>query len=612
MSARQRDAAEAASKQEDLASRSLRARVAGWFVFLGLAWTLPWNTQAAGLTSSLDRNVVPVGESVTLSLTFNGVNPGGAPNLPPIPNVQVAPNISQSSQLTIENGQQTARFTFNYTLVALQPGDVTIPAMQVPIGNQMVASQPLTLKILPANAAAGTPSSPTNLAFLRLIVPKTNVYVGEPFGVEIHLYVQAAKDVRMPQLRAEGFSLSAIPQPTQTRTQVGGAVYDLVMFRLTATAARSGSLTLGPVEEFLRILIPVNNPRRSRDPFESFFGFGGPRYQELPTTLKSEAVAMQVLPLPSQDIPESFNGAIGNYRLLVNAGPTNLGVGDPITVRIQIAGQGPLDAITLAPQPQWREFTSYPATAKLETSDDMGLQGSKTFEQVLIPQNHEIKALPPFQFSFFDPNARGYRTLTGPAIPLSVHPTATSAPPPVLTNGLVAAGAPPADDIVHIKPRLELAAGPLLLSRPWFLGVQGVPMLLWLGLLVRRNRVEALANNPRLRRQREVTARIRGGMHELRGLAEGRQSEQFFALFFRLLQEQLGERLDLPGSAITEAIIDQRLRGGQLGDAALQALQDLFQTCNLARYAPVQSSQELAALLPKLESVLRDLRQLKA
>ena len=36
-------------------------------------------------------------------------------------------------------------------------------------------------------------------------------------------------------------------------------------------------------------------------------------------------------------------------------------------------------------------------------------------------------------------------------------------------------------------------------------------------------------------------------------------SDEFFAVLFRLLQEQLGERLDLPASAITEAVIEERL-----------------------------------------------------
>ena len=187
------------------------------------------------------------------------------------------------------------------------------------------------------------------------------------------------------------------------------------------------------------------------------------------------------------------------------------------------------------------------------------------------------------------------------------------APPPLLTNANAPA-APPADDIIHIRPRLELAGAtaPLLMFQPWFLGLQGVPALCWLGLFVWRKRREALASNPKLRRQREVAQRVREGLKQLRAEGEAQKSAEFFATLFRLLQEQLGERLDLPASAITEAVIDERLRGRALPDATLKALHELFQTCNAARYAPIQSRQELAALLPKLEGVLNDLKNLKA
>ena len=580
------------------------------FLLVVLQFALLGAASGAGFSTSLDRNVVPVGESVTLNLIFDGVSPSATPSLPQLPNLRVA-GVNQSSQFSFVNGQQTSQLTYSYTLIPTQPGDITIPGMQVVANGQTLTSHPLALKIVPANAAAAN-NSPTNLAFVRLIVPKTGVYVGEPFAVEIQLYVQTAKDLRMPQLRAEGFSLSQIPQPSQTRTQVGNAIYQLLVFRLVATAARSGPLVLGPVEQYLKILVPAANPRRSRDPFDSFFGFGGPSYQELPTTLTSESVSMKVLALPLQNVPPTFNGAIGTYQLGVTAGPTNLGVGDPITVRVQITGRGALDAVTLPPQPEWRDFTSYPPTAKLQTTDDLGLEGTKTFEQVLAPQNHEIKLLPPVQFSFFDPTTKGYRTLTGPAIQLSVRAGPTTAAPPSLTNA--APGMPPAaDDIVHIKPRLEFGAtaAPLLLARPWFLALQGLPAFLWVSLLLWRKRREALANNPRLRRQREVAQRVRDGLKELRACADARKSDEFFAALFRLLQEQLGERLDLPASAITEAVIDQRLRGGRLNDATIQGLHELFQTCNLARYSPVQSSQELAALIPRLETALRELQRLE-
>ena len=153
---------------------------------------------------------------------------------------------------------------------------------------------------------------------------------------------------------------------------------------------------------------------------------------------------------------------------------------------------------------------------------------------------------------------------------------------------------------------------PPLVQQPWFLALQGVPVLALVSSVIWRKRKETLANNPRLRRQRQVAQLVREGLQQLQRLAAENKSDEFFATLFRLLQEQLGERLDLPASAITEAVIDERLRPRGVPAETLASLHELFQTCNLARYAPIKSSQELAAIIPKLESVLNQLRELKA
>jgi hypothetical protein len=46
-------------------------------------------------------------------------------------------------------------------------------------------------------------------------------------------------------------------------------------------------------------------------------------------------------------------------------------------------------------------------------------------------------------------------------------------------------------------------------------------------------------------------------------------------------------------------------------EATLASLRELFQTCNLARYAPIKTSQELAAIIPRFEAVVRELQALK-
>jgi hypothetical protein len=193
---------------------------------------------------------------------------------------------------------------------------------------------------------------------------------------------------------------------------------------------------------------------------------------------------------------------------------------------------------------------------------------------------------------------------------LTIRPSISAAAPPLLTNtSSQPAPPPPIDDIVHIRARFEPIAmvRPPLVQQPWFLALQAVPVVAWLGLFITRKRKETLANNPRLRRQREVAARVREGLRELPEQAAARRTEDFFGTVFRLLQEQLGAQLDMPASGITEAVIEQRLQDRNLPSSTLAQLQELFQACNQARYAPQRTSEELSSYIPRVQNVLRDL-----
>jgi hypothetical protein len=173
---------------------------------------------------------------------------------------------------------------------------------------------------------------------------------------------------------------------------------------------------------------------------------------------------------------------------------------------------------------------------------------------------------------------------------------------------------PPQQDILPIKEQSGALtpAGPPLLTRPAFLAAQSLPVLAWLAAFVWRKRTDSLANNPRLRRQRRVAQLVREGLNDLRRFADENNSDEFFATLFRLLQEQLGERLDCPASSITEAVIDERLVLLGAPETTLAGLRELFQLCNQARYAPLRSSGELAAVIPQFENAVRELQQVNA
>ncbi|HVM46756.1 MAG TPA: BatD family protein [Candidatus Acidoferrum sp.] len=580
---------------------------------------MPALLRAASFTATLDRDTVAVGESVTLSLKFEGGSPSQMPSPPSMPNLQIMSSGS-SRNINIVNGQFSSTLSQDFVLTPMQPGEYTIPPMRAQIGGQVFTTPALKLTALKPSASAENPAA-QQLAFFKLFVPRKEVYLGEVFEVEFRVYVregvanaegimQSFEQYGGCPIKAEDVTLLKTAHANRRRMQVGNGVYSVATLVTAVSPVKPGKITLNSMDVNLTLQLPSAN--RRRDVFDPFGMFQ--QVEERRVALVADPETVTVLPLPRENVPPSFTGAVGSYTMAVTAGPTNVATGDPVTIKVQITGHGALDALTL-PQPgDWRDFKTYPPTSKVETTDPLGMQGTKTFEQLVVPQTTDIKALPPVSFSFFDPAQKQYRTLTQPGLPLVVRPGSSAPAPMVLATTRPAQDTPPpAQDIVHIKPHLGTLAqvGPPLAQQPWFLGLQAVPLLAWLAALVWRKQTERLANNPRLRRQRQVAQTIRKGLLELQQLAAQNKSDEFFAMLVRLLQEQLGERLDLPASAITEAVIDERLRPLGIPETALAQVQELFQLCNLVRYAPLRTSQELAAVIPKLEAVLRDLKEIK-
>ena len=586
-----------------------------------LPWFGPLPLSAASFTATLDRETVAVGESATLSLSFEGGEPKSIPVPPAIPNLQITDQ-GNSRNISIVNGQMTSSISQRFALTPTQPGNYTIPALKAEVNGQIQTSQPLKLTaVKPAASVGGNDGEP--LAFLKLFVPKKEVFVGEVLSVELQVYIRdgVANAERLLQnldefggspLKAEGFSVLKTAHAQRRRARAGNATYSVATLVTALMPVKTGPLTISSIDITLPLQIPQPNQRR-RDPFFDPFGMF-PQVEERRVALAADTETLTALALPKENVPTNFNGAVGNFSLSLTAGPTNVAMGDPVTVRIQISGRGALDSLSLPEQSAWRDFKTYPPTAKVETTDGLGLQGTKTFEQVVVPQKDEIKALPPASFSFFDPDQKSYRVLTQPSVPLVVRPSGSMPAPAMAAAGRGGQdNAPPEQDIVDIKQRLGTMAQitPPLVQQRWFLALQGLPVLAWISALVWRKRADQLANNPRLRRQRYVTHLVHEGLDELRRLAQQNKSDEFFATLFRLLQEQLGERLDLPASAITEAVIEERLRPRAVPETILGPLHELFHTCNFARYAPIRTSQELAAVIPKFEAVVGLLQGLK-
>jgi len=105
---------------------------------------------------------------------------------------------------------------------------------------------------------------------------------------------------------------------------------------------------------------------------------------------------------------------------------------------------------------------------------------------------------------------------------------------------------------------------------------------------------------------------VTAGKSDLKKFAAENKPDEFFATLFRLLQEQLGERLDCPATAITENVVEENSILRAAPEATRAALREQFQLCNQARYAPVRGTSELNSVAAQFEKLLDELQNLKA
>ena len=364
-------------------------------VLLLMLWSAPSALCAASFTATLDRENVTVGESATLTLKYEGGQPRSFPAPPALPNLQIAGG-GTSQNISIVNGEYSASISQVFALTPTQPGEFIIPALKAEIGGQVLTTQPLKLTAVKAPTSAADTAG-DKLAFFKLFVPKKEVFVGEILEAEFQVYVRdgLANGDRILQyfnqfegcpLKAEGFSIIKTAHAQLRRARAGNSTYGVATLVTSLSPVKTGSLTINTMEMTVVLQIPLPNQRR-RDPFDPMGFFQQMQVEERRVTLTAEPVTLTALPLPKENIPANFNGAVGNYSMTLSAGPTNVAAGDPVTVKVQISGRGAFDSLALPEQSAWREFKTYPPTTKVDTTDALGLQGTKTFEQVVVPQN---------------------------------------------------------------------------------------------------------------------------------------------------------------------------------------------------------------------------------
>jgi hypothetical protein len=590
-------------------------KIIALIVGLTAAATLLAPARATAITATLQPNRIALGDSALLTVNVRGQQASPV-HLGRVDDLDIEP-AGESTTMQINNGAVSSTASYQYSVTPRRAGSFTIPA----ISAGGATAQPIGFRVDPGSGRGGAlPGqsygstrlpAPNQLqddapvdakgqpAFLRIIVPKQSLYVGQIVPVQVKAYFRAGTSASLdglPLLGSDAFAIGKLSdQPAQTQEMIDGEPYNVLTWDSALSTVKAGvyPLTLDlPVA--LRVREKIR--RGGRNPFKDFFGdddapFGGSilddsifdnffgNVTEKEMTLHSEPAAMHVQALPVQGQPADFSGAVGNFDVAAEMASANATAGDPLTLKIKISGRGNFDRVSTAGLARSVAWKTYKPGMKFEPSDSAGISGTKTFEQTVIPTEAGTQEIPTLSFSYFDPKMERY--VTKQTEPIAVQVSAGDPAKIARTAAGASAGAPvpdvepPAANGVDASPIASLHP---LIFRPWFLFSNAMILgAIGLAALVRSIK-DRRARDPK-RLAREVAARSAlESLTQMESAVRESDSSRFFDAARHAVQERLAEHWHLPAPAITTAVIKQRLNGNG------EDIRALFQTADEAAY----------------------------
>jgi hypothetical protein len=326
---------------------------------------------AASFTAALDRDAITLGENVTLSLKFDGVQPSDAPAIPDIAGLQFQ-YIGPSSSFTFINGQTSSSITYNYTVTAQHDGQFTIPALRADINGQPFISLPLTLTVSKVAAPpAANLDAGDQVAFMKFVFPKNKVYVGEAVVGRLELYlrddVQNFGNFQLTASPTDGFNAgkNAEPPNQRRRVQIGNHSYVVIPIAVPLTAIQHRPAHTRPVHRERRRRDPRRKIRAATRFFRCLTRANKSRSRWPPSRFNCgiAAAARSETSPPISAVP-SASFMHDSHRRPDDRSPSAI----PSPCACKFPGSGALDAVTLpVPRIPGNNFKTYPPTTKLET-----------------------------------------------------------------------------------------------------------------------------------------------------------------------------------------------------------------------------------------------------
>jgi hypothetical protein len=538
------------------------------------------------------------------------------------------PSTSSSSSIQIINGKTTRSVNYSYTyyLQAVSEGTYTIPPATAKIKKDTYQSNPVKIEVVKGSApsppsatqADGTEEKPSgeidvpaseNL-FVRLHVDKTSAYVGEQIVAWIKIYSKVNLSQVDPNFKGpdfKGFFQQSVDIPdlrTLQRENVNGEIYGTgILRKVVLYPQRAGEIIIQPFE--VDVAYQKQIQRRSKSIFDDFFG---PSVQNVPVTLKSQKVRLNIKPLPLNR-PASYTGAVGSFGMDASINKTEVTTNDAITLKINISGKGNvklIDDLNIKFPPSLETFEPL-----INTVQDNALSGRQTFEYTIIPRYAGNYKIEPVEFTYFDPSSESYKTLKTGEFNITVIKGRED------TTDIVITGLSKEDikllgsDILFIKskPFKVSQKGGYIIASPVFYAAYIVSFLLFIAIIIiRRERIKRNSNII-LVKNRQANKYARRRLRKALVLMKNNNHEAFYEEVLKAMWGYLSDKLSIPVARLSKDSSRQALVEHNVDDELINRFLDIIDTCEYSRFSPVSESEGMHKVYTNAISTIMKLQQ---
>jgi len=293
--------------------------------------------------------------------------------------------------------------------------------------------------------------------------------------------------------------------------------------------------------------------------------------------LESNRLTIQVKPLPTQNQPAAFAGAVGNFSMTVTCSRNDIHPGDLVKILVKITGTGNIPLI-VAPEIKWPAGvdTADPAVKEDFNKFIYPLDGYKSFEYTFAAPDTGNYIIPATDFVYFNPATHTYQVSRSDSIELKVTPGAARAAIDTTTEN-------------------KTTKRPLQLY--WFAVVAGI-IVLWVTYQFLRpaKKTPAKQEQPKPVVQVDLLAPPRAALINGDILA-------FYQELARALWIATADYCQVQPSAVNKRNIAAVLGSRGIDEATINDLLAVLNECEWALYAPEHEISNAEAALQKATAV---------